>query len=88
VYTPEESMEVLRYLYYEKGKQLFGKYGFYDAFNPGMPEGQQVVRSYLAIDQGPIAVMTENYRSGLLWKQFMQLPEIRQGLVNLGFSFP
>lgn len=88
VYTPEESMEVLRYLYYEKGKQLFGKYGFYDAFNPGMPEGQQVVRSYLAIDQGPIAVMTENYRSGLLWKQFMQLPEIRQGLVKLGFSFP
>ncbi len=86
VYTPEESMDVLRYLYYQKGNVLFGKYGFYDAFNPGMVEGQQVVRSYLAIDQGPIAVMIENYRSGLLWKLFMQQNEIRQGIKKLGFT--
>ncbi len=65
---------------------LFGKYGFYDAYNPGMVEGQQTVKSYLAIDQGPIAVMIENYRSGLLWKLFMNNAEIRQGLQKLGFT--
>lgn len=87
VYTPEESMQVLRYLYYAQGKKMFGRYGFYDAYNPGMPEGQQVVKSYLAIDQGPIAVMMENYRSGLLWKLFMQNSEITSGLQKLGFEY-
>lgn len=85
VYTPKESMNVLKYLYFEKGKQLLGEYGFYDAFNPGMVEGQQVVKSYLAIDQGPIAVMIENYRSGLIWKLFMGNEEITNGLKKLGF---
>ena len=87
VYTPVESMQVLKYLYFQKGKQLFGKYGFYDAYNPGMVEGQQVVRSYLAIDQGPIAVMIENYRSALLWNLFMNNPEIQKGLNLLGFRY-
>lgn len=87
VYTPLESKKVLNYLYYNKGPQLWGRYGFYDAYNPGLPEGQQVVRSYLAIDQGPIAVMMENYRSGLIWKLFMQQPEIRKGIHKLGFSY-
>ncbi|MPN62840.1 hypothetical protein SDC9_210593 [bioreactor metagenome] len=85
VYTPEESLVVLHHLYYDLGKILLGQYGFYDAFNPGMVEGQQVVKSYLAIDQGPIAVMIENYRSGLIWKLFMQQTEIQQGLKSLGF---
>ena len=87
VYTPNESMDVLKYLYLEKGKQVFGKYGFYDAYNPGMIQGQQVVKSYLAIDQGPIAVMIENYRSGLIWNLFMGNPEIQTGLSKLGFNF-
>jgi len=86
VYTPEASMEALQHFYFDNGKQLFGKYGFYDAFNPGLVEGQQVVRSYLAIDQGPIAVMIENYRSGLLWKLFLSNPEIHTGLNKLGFK--
>ena len=87
VYTPAESMEVLKHLYYEKGSQLWGPYGFYDAYNPGLPEGQQVVRSYLAIDQGPIAVMIENHRTALLWKLFMQQPEIKKGLKKTGFFY-
>ena len=86
VYTPKESLDALKHFYYDRGKQLLGKYGFYDAFNPGLVEGQQVVHSYLAIDQGPIVVMIENYRSGLLWKLFMGNPEIRAGLQKLGFS--
>lgn len=86
VYTPTESLDALRYFYYEKGNKLFGKYGFYDSFNESIIEGQQVVHSYLAIDQGPIAVMIENYRSGLLWKLFMSNPEIHTGLKKLGFK--
>jgi hypothetical protein len=86
VYTPKESLDALKHFYYDKGNILFGKYGFYDAFNASMVDGQQVVHSYLAIDQGPIAVMIENYRSGLLWKLFMSNPEIHTGLQKLGFK--
>ncbi|MDD3078745.1 MAG: glucoamylase family protein [Paludibacter sp.] len=86
VYTPKESLQVLRHLYLKKGAETFGKYGFYDAYNPELTEGRQVVRSYLAIDQGPIAVMIENYRSGLIWKLFMSNPEIHTGLEKLGFK--
>ena len=44
--------------------------------------------SYLAIDQGPIIGMIENYRTGLLWKLFMSCPEVQNGLKNLGFESP
>ena len=87
VYTPEQSMAVIRHLYEDLGDQLFGEYGFYDAYNPSLAPDKQVVPHYLAIDQGPIVVMIENYRSGLLWKLFMQAPEIQAGLKNLGFYY-
>jgi hypothetical protein len=47
-----------------------------------------VADSHLAIDQGPIIVMIENYRTGLLWKLFMSCPEIKNGLTKLGFESP
>jgi len=87
VYTPEASIAALRHFYFDEGKDLFGKYGFYDAFNPGLDASKRVVKSYLAIDQGPIADMIENYRSGLLWQLFMSNPEIETGLNKLGFSY-
>ena len=82
-YTPEESMKALKYFYYEQGDRIFGKYGFYDGFSL---EKKWYPRRYLAIDQGPIVVMMENYRSALLWNLFMTAPEIRNGLVKLGFK--
>ena len=42
---------------------------------------------YLAIDQGPIVVMIENYRTGLLWDLFMSNEEVQKGLIKLGFSY-
>ena len=81
VYTPEESLRMMRHLF-EKGDTLMGPYGFYDAFSE--TEGWFPKR-YLAIDQGPIAVMLENYRSGLLWRLFMGHPDVRRGLEKLGF---
>lgn len=83
-YTPEYSMKALRHFYEDLGPKIYGQYGFKDAFNE--TKGW-VAESYLAIDQGPIIVMMENYRTGLCWKLFMSCPEIRGGLKKLGFTF-
>jgi hypothetical protein len=82
-YTPEYSLQAMRYFYEELGSRLFGKYGFYDAFSETRNWFPQ---KYLAIDQGPIVVMIENHRSGLLWDLFMKNPEIAEGLEKLGFT--
>jgi hypothetical protein len=80
-YTPDKSMKALRHFYYGLGDKIWSEYGFVDAFN----ETQNwVAKSHLAIDQGPIIVMIENYRTGLLWKLFMSCPEITGGLNKLG----
>lgn len=81
-YTPEESLRFLRFMY-EEQDSLIGKYGPYDAFS--LEEDWYVPR-YLAIDQGPIPVMIENHRTGLLWKLFMQNEEVQKGLEKLGFT--
>ncbi len=83
-YTPEYSLEAIRHFYYEYGDSLWGIYGFHDAFNPSE---KWWADSYLAIDQGPIVVMIENFRSGLLWDLFMSAPEIQEGLGKLGFMY-
>ncbi|HRA12084.1 MAG TPA: glucoamylase family protein, partial [Chitinophagaceae bacterium] len=65
--------------------KVWGEYGFYDAFSE---HHNWYIPRYLAIDQGPIVVMMENYRSGLLWNLFMSCPEIKTGLKKLGFESP
>ena len=74
-YTPEYSLEAMRYFYEELGDRLWGEYGFKDAFN--LTE-DWFAPSYLAIDQGPIIVMIENYRTGLIWKLFMSHPDVQK----------
>ncbi len=81
-YTPEQSMNALKYFYYNLGDKIWGKYGFVDAFS--LDRNWQAT-SYLAIDQGPIVGMIENHRSGLLWRLFMSSPEAKSGLSKLGF---
>ncbi|MFM1897789.1 MAG: hypothetical protein RL577_29 [Bacteroidota bacterium] len=70
-YSPEQSKAALMNWYRNK-PELLGPYGFYDAFSES--ENWMLPR-YLAIDQGPIVVMMENYRSALLWNLFMACPE-------------
>jgi hypothetical protein len=82
-YTPEYSMQALRYFYDTLGDKLWSKYGFIDAFNLSQ---NWFAQSHLAIDQGPIIVMIENHRTGLLWKLFMQSPEIQIGLKKLNIQ--
>ena len=84
-YTPEYSMQALRHFYEQLGDKIWSEYGFVDAFN----ETQNwYASSHLAIDQGPIIVMIENHRSGLLWNLFMSCPEVQRGLKKLGFQSP
>lgn len=84
-YTPTESMKALKFFYYVLGDKLWGQYGFKDAFSLGNP---WFANSYLAIDQGPMIIMIENYRSGLLWNLFTSCPEVKTGMIALGFSAP
>ena len=83
-YTPEQSMKAARYFYDSLGTKLLGPYGFYDAFSL---EDDWFPQRYLAIDQGPVVVMIENYRTGLLWDLFMSNEEVQNGLKKLGFIF-
>jgi hypothetical protein len=84
-YTPNESMAAMKHWYYDMKEKIWGPFGFYDAFSE---TADWYTPRYLAIDQGPIVVMMENYRSGLLWDLFMSCPEIKQGLKKLGFESP
>lgn len=84
-YTPEQSMAAIKHWYHDMKDTLWGPYGFYDAFSE---TANWFPTRYLAIDQGPIVVMMENYRSGLLWKLFMSCPEVQTGLRKLGFESP
>ncbi|QQS51644.1 MAG: Ig-like domain-containing protein [Bacteroidota bacterium] len=83
-YTPEESMDAIRYFYFTLGDKLWGDYGFYDAFDM---TSNWWATSYISIDQGPQICMIENYRTGLLWDLFMSAPEIQSGLTKLGFTY-
>lgn len=81
-YTPEESLRALHFFYYILGDKMWGEYGFKDSYSLNK---RWFADSYLAIDQGPIIVMIENYRTGMLWNLFMQNPNIKQGLIKLGY---
>ena len=84
-YAPRDAMQALRHFLAAHGEKIWGRYGFVDAF---CERQGWYADTFLAIDQGPIVVMMENYRSGLLWKLFMSVPEVQAGLRKLGFSSP
>jgi hypothetical protein len=84
-YTPNESMAALRFFYYVLGDKIWSTYGFVDAFSL---KNTWFANSFLAIDQGPIIIMIENYRSGLMWNLFTSCPEVKTGMQTLGFTAP
>ncbi|MGQ0539923.1 MAG: glucoamylase family protein [Gemmatimonadaceae bacterium] len=100
-FAPEIAVPALRAMRAAYGDDLFGQYGFVDAFNPtfrvpvqpgrGLKHGRVVAEKgwfdtdYLGIDQGPIIAMIENYRSGLVWERMKRSPYIIQGLCRAGF---
>jgi hypothetical protein len=76
-------MEALKYFYYELGNKIWSNYGFVDGFSI---HHNWYAKSHLAIDQGPIIVMIENYRTGLLWKLFMKIPDVQRRIKEIRFS--
>jgi len=84
-YAPAEVMRVLRHFLVAHGTRLWAEYGFVDAF---CERRSWFANTFLAIDQGPIVVMMENHRTGLLWKLFMSAPGVQAGLRSLDFSSP
>ena len=84
-FTPQFSMEALRYFYEERGDRLWSDYGFVDGFSE---HHNWYATTHLAIDQGPIIVMIENHRTAFVWKLVMSIPEIQAGMTKLGFKSP
>jgi len=82
-YTPKESMDFLKFIYQKQNKKLIGVAGPYDAVDL---KNDKVITKYLAIDQGTITPMIENYRSGLLWDLFMKNEDVQRGLKKLNFT--
>jgi hypothetical protein len=96
-FAPEITVPVLVAMREKHGEALFGKYGFLDAFNESWPAGVRPQKGrfmegrgwydddYLGIDQGPILIMVENYRSDLVWRYMRKHPVIVRGLRMAGF---
>lgn len=81
-YTPDESMRALKHFYRDLGDRVWGIYGFRDGFNMTENWFEDV---YMGLNQAPIVVMIENYRTGLVWKRFMANPEVAPALDAIGF---
>jgi hypothetical protein len=82
-YTPEASMAALKHFYRDLGDRLWGIYGPRDAFNL---DQNWIAPIYMGLNQAPITVMIENYRTGLIWKLFMSNPEIKLMLERISFK--
>jgi hypothetical protein len=97
-FAPEIAIPAIAYMRSEYGSQIYGRYGFLDAFNPTfdfdvkvkhgrrMPGFGWVDTDYLGIDQGPIVGMIANYRDDAVWRVMRTNPYIRAGLVKAGFT--
>lgn len=90
-FAPELAIPTLRYFHSRFGAQLYGKYGFKDAFNLSFPNAPSrepgwFADQYVAIDQGPILLMIENFRSGSIWTLMKKNASIRAGLRRAGFT--
>ena len=81
-YTPQESLAALKHFYRDLGPKVWGIYGFHDGFNETENWYEEI---YMALNQAPITVMTENHRTGLVWRLFMSNPEIQPALAAIGF---
>ncbi|MDZ7288532.1 MAG: T9SS type A sorting domain-containing protein [candidate division KSB1 bacterium] len=83
-FTPQESLAALVYMYHHHRDGLWGPYGFKDAFNL-KADPDWFDPDYIGIDQGPIVIMIENYRSQLIWNLFMSNPEIQEAMKKAGY---
>ncbi|HPE33196.1 MAG TPA: glucoamylase family protein [Bacteroidales bacterium] len=83
-FAPEIVIPTARYFIEVHGDSIWGKYGFLDSFNM---TAKWVNNDYIGIDQGPMMIMIENFRTGLVWNYVMKDPVIQQGLKKLGYEY-
>ncbi len=83
-FSPEIVLPTIKSINVKYGKKLWGKYGYYDAFNP---TANWVDDDFLGIDEGPMLLMIENFRTGLIWNYVMKDPVIQKGLNRLDFAY-
>jgi hypothetical protein len=83
-FAPEIVLPTIKSINEKYGAKLWGKYGYYDAFNP---TAKWVNDDYIGIDQGPLLIMIENFRTGFVWNYMMKDPVIQNGLKRLGFEY-
>jgi len=99
VFAPDLVVPAITAMHDRYGKGIYGKYGFFDAFNPTLTEVREPLKhgrivpgvgwvdvDYLGIDQGPIVAMIENWRTGMVWNTMRRNPHIRRGLDRAGFT--
>jgi hypothetical protein len=97
-FAPEAVIPSVQHLHRRYRKQIYGDYGFFDAFNRSFDYDRPlqfgrrirgwgwVDDQYIGIDQGPILAMIGNYRDGRIWEVMRRNPHIRRGLLRAGFS--
>jgi len=82
-FAPEIVLPTIRSINEKYGDRLWGRYGYYDSFNL---TADWFNDDFIGIDQGPMLIMIENFRTGMVWDYVMKDPIIRKGLTRLGFT--
>lgn len=83
-FAPEIVLPTIKSMNEKYGRELWGKYGFYDSFNP---TAKWVNNDFIGIDEGPMLIMIENFRTGMVWDYVMKDPIIQKGLTKLGYEY-
>ncbi|MEI6059475.1 MAG: glucoamylase family protein [Bacteroidota bacterium] len=83
-FAPEIVIPTIKSMNARYGSQLWGKYGYYDSFNP---TAKWIDNDFIGIDEGPMLIMIENYRTGMIWNYVMKDPVIQKGLNKLGYTY-
>lgn len=87
-YVPEISIPTIRYWLKNRPELYSDDGGFLDAFNPTFDRTTNsgwIGHHRIGIDQGPVVLMIENYRSGLIWSVMRKDQNLRKGLAKAGF---
>ncbi|MBK7632319.1 MAG: Tat pathway signal protein [Ignavibacteriales bacterium] len=84
VFAPEIVLPTIKSFNEKYSEGLWKKYGYVDSFNPTL---NWYNKEYIGIDQGPMLLMIENFRTGLVWNYVMKDPIIQKGLTKLGFEY-
>jgi hypothetical protein len=83
-FAPEIVLPTIKSMNAKYSKELWGKYGYYDSFNP---TAKWVNNDFIGIDEGPMLIMIENFRTGMVWEYVMKDPIIQKGLTKLGYAY-